>query len=296
MDHASCSIDVVLDFYERVNPILSEWLAKPKWTVKETAMLCAGFIPDSRGEGQSANEPDSRDFIEKGMPFDSSGLLPADIAVMKGFLYRLDRREAASPREMVELLIQAMPLTLRKSRLPDEPGFLDESLRTFTLDSIQELQWLLIIGNALGLPVPALVPFALLNGLRDRLSGQPVIIESLTKRKENQLAQADAIAKANPVTRQKKPRGRQPLHTTPATRGYFTTEEVAGLMKLLPETLNKYARRGIVVDGFTPFKRPNGRSWQWRADPQPALDQAKPGSQPFKTLTSLLRPKPFTKS
>lgn len=91
------------------------------------------------------------------------------------------------------------------------------------------------------------------------------------------------------------------MQTTPEQRGYYKTEEVAGLTDLLPDTLNKYAREGIVVEGFTPFKRHNRRPWQWRDNRQQALHtlsaagQAMPDSQQAKSLSSLLGPEPFKK-
>ena len=292
------SVQDLLAFYDRVNPVLSEWLAKPEWTAEETAMLCAGFIPNGSKKGENAAASDVQELIAGVTPCDPERYLPPDHELCNGYRHLLAGKGAAAPRDMVNMLRPAISCEMSTSQ---DGGWGEApSLRVLTIDSLRSLQWLLIIGNAVGLLVPALVPFSLLNGLRDRLSGQSAIIESPTKQKENQHAQTGAVAK--PPARQKKPRGRQPLHTTPATRGYFTTEEVAGLMNLLPDTLNKYARQGIAVGGFTPFKRPNGRSWQWRTDPQQALhaasttDQAMPDSQPLKSLASLLGPKPFTKS
>lgn len=287
MIQVSHAVDDVLDFYERVNPVLSEWLAKVKWTARETAMLCAGFVPNCSDEVQSVNDPDSQDFHEEDKPLDPGGFLPADIDVLNSFLYRLDGKEAASPRGMVKLLIQSMPFALRTGRFHKEPGIVDESLRLFNSDSFQELQWLLIIGNAVGVPVPTLVPFALLNRLRDRLADQP--------------AGVSGDAEARPGVRVRVRSKRQPVPTKPQERGYYTTEEVAGLMNLLPETLNKYAREEIPVEGFTPFKRLGGRPWRWRDDSQQAVhmagttDQATPDSPQSKSLATFLRPKPFSK-
>jgi len=281
------AVDDVLDFYERVNLVLSEWLAKVKWTERETAMLCAGFVPNCSDEVQSINDPDSQDFHEEDKPLDPGGFLPADIDVLNSFLYRLDGKEAASPRNMVDLLIQSVPFTLRTGRLQKEPGVVDESLRLFTLDSFRELQWLLIIGNAVGISVPTTVPFALLNRMRDRLADKP--------------AGVSGDAEATPGLRVRVRSKRQPVPSTPQERGYYTTEEVAGLTNLLPETLNKYAREEIPVEGFAPFKRLKGRSWQWRDGRQQALqasstaDHSTLGSQQSRSLATLLSPKPFRK-
>lgn len=264
-------------------------------------MLCAGFHPKDRKNGEAAAASDVQELIANATPCDPEQYLPPDYELYDGYRHLLAGEGAGAPRDMVDMLRPAFTWEISKVNRGGQ-GAEFPSLRVQTPDSLRNLQWLLIIGNAVGLPVPALVPFGLLNGLRDRLASQSMTIASPAKQQEKQPAEADAATKAKPPARQKKPRGRQPLHTTPEARGYYTTEEVAGLLKLLPDTLNKYARKGVVVDGFTPFKRQNGRPWQWRADPQQALDtanatgQAKPGSQPRKSLTSLLGSRPFTKS
>lgn len=294
------SIDNLLAFYDRVNPVLSEWLAKPAWTAEETAMLCAGFLPSDSKNAADAAARDLQDSIADVTSCDPDGYLPPDYDLYDSYGHLLAGKGAGAPRSMVEMLRPAITCVISKENRGEEGAGLP-LLRIQTLDSLRNLQWLLIIGNAVGLQVPALVPLGLLNGLRDRLAAQPTIVDSPAKQKWNQLAETDAVAKATPADRQKKSRGRQPSQTTPAVRGYHTTEEVAGLMKLLPDTLNKYARKGIQVEGFTPFKRQNGRSWQWRDDRQQALhaastaDQAIPGSKQARTLASFLRPKPFTK-
>lgn len=289
----------LLAFYDRVNPVLSEWIGKSEWTAHETAMLCAGFIPNTGVNGENDTANDSQEAIEGHTPLDINGYLPPDHELHGDYLHLLTGKEAAAPRDMVNLLCPAITSEISKVAKGEESTRLP-SLRLLTLDTLGNLQWLFIIGNAVGLPVPALVPFGLLNGLRDRLTGQS-ISELPAGGKERQSATADPVAKIKPKIIQKKPRGRQPIKMTPRERGYHTTEEVAGLTNLRPDTLNKYAREGIAVEGFTPFKRQNGRSWQWRDSPQQSIhaanaaSQAIPGSEQTKSLASLLGSRPFQK-
>jgi hypothetical protein len=268
----------LLAFYYRVKPILAEWLVKPVWTARETALLCAGYVPNGTlesGKYITSSQPDS---IEDATSIDSCEYIPADRELYCEYLGLLNNKEATRPRDMVQLL---RPIS-RRVRLMDVGGqnVPVEIPRPFRLEAIKEIQWFLIIANAVGLQVPALVPFSLLDRLRDLLAGQPVS-ESLTKpridmKKGEQpdiaclTAEAEPIQEVKPKAKQLKLRKRQPPQTTPEKRGYHTTEEVAGLTNLLPATLNKYAREGIAVEGFEPFKRQNGRSWHWRDDQQQA--------------------------
>ncbi|KWR75171.1 hypothetical protein RN01_30000 [Cupriavidus sp. SHE] len=279
------TVQDLLAFYDRVNPVLSQWLAKPTWTREETAMLCAGFVPHDSQKGGSAAAGDSANSFEGGTSMDPDGYLPPAHNLHGGYLRLLKGKGAASPHAMVDLLRPAIPLATLKAG-----GGWAQVRRACTLNSFKDLQWLLIIGSAVGLSVPALVPFGLLNGLRDRMVGQCAVEFPLMQEKDrcastsvridaekaglpgmvDHAVEAESVAQTKPGAGQQKLRGRQPVQTTPEGRGYHTTEEVAGLTNLLPDTLNKYARKGIAVEGFTPFKRPNGRSWQWRDRQQQA--------------------------
>lgn len=295
----SHTVQDLLGFYDRVNPILSKWLAKPIWRAGETAMLCAGFVPNSQtgDENDATNNP--QESILDHTPIDSKGCLQPNYEICRGYFHLLAGKEAASPRDMVNTLFPATTLALSDiNRRGGGSG--TPVLRVMTIDLLREFQWLFIIGNAVGLPVPALLPFDLLNGLRDRLTAQSVP-EFSTVQKKERLAEARLVTKEKARPSQQKPRGLQAVRTTAKDRGYHTTEEVAGLTNLLPDTLNKYAREGIYVEGFTPFKRQNGRSWQWRDDSQQADYAArasgpiKADSQQSKSLTALLGPNPFQK-
>jgi hypothetical protein len=259
----------LLAFYDRVKPILSEWLAKPVWTARETAMLCAGYIPSECDASAASYQPES---IQSSAPLDPHGYMPPDCDQCTIYLMLLDSKACAPPRDMVHLLRPSN----RKSRLmegSDGRHRLIEIPRGFGLDRLRELQWFFIIGNAVGLQVPALVPFTLLDKLSDRVTVQHVN-DSATEAEKDQPVIVDQISEAKPIATQRKLRERQPLQMTPERRGYHTTEEVAGLSNLLSETLNKYAREGRIVEGFTPFKRHNGRFWQWRDDQQQAEYEA----------------------
>lgn len=274
----------LLAFYDRVKPILSEWLAKPVWTARETAMLCAGYVPSECDASAASYQPES---IQSSAPLDPHGYMPPDCDQCTIYLMLLDSKACAPPRDMVHLLRPSN----RKSRLmegSDGRHRLLEIPRGFGLDRLRELQWFFIIGNAVGLQVPALVPFSLLDKLSDRLTVQHVD-DSVTGQNQDQpeatVARigieegeqpviAGQSSEAKPKATQRKLRERQPLQMTPERRGYHTTEEVAGLTDLLSDTLNKYAREGRSVEGFTPFKRQNGRYWQWRDEQRQAEYEA----------------------
>ena len=280
------SIQGLLAFYDRVNPVLSEWLAKPVWTAAETALLCAGLLPP-HNEMRAATQQESSN---GSVPIDPEEYLPPDRELYASNVMLLAGREAGSPRDMVNVLRRAMPRATQRVNQGGKEVWVD-SRRLLTPKSLRNIQWLLVIGNAVGLQVPAVVPFSLLNGLRHRLTGESAL-SSQSGRGSVQATRAE----------QRKSRGHTPLQTPPQERGYYTTEEVAGRTNLQPDTLNKYARKGVPVEGFTPFKRQNGRFWQWRDAAQQALfdasdlRQSTPGSAPAKSLASLLGSKPFAKS
>lgn len=286
------SIQGLLAFYERVNPVLSEWLAKPVWTSAETALLCAGLLPPGNQRRTANRQDNPQDSSDGSVPIDPEEYLPPDRELYASNVMLLAGKEAASPPDMVNVLRRAMPRATQRVKQGGKEVWVD-CRRSLTPKALRDLQWLLVIGNALGLQVPAVVPFSLLNGLRNRLIGQSVPI-SQTGRAAVQATRAE----------QRKPQGRPRSQTQPQPqeRGYYTTEEVAGRTNLQPDTLNKYARQGIPVEGFTPFKRQKGRFWQWRDAAQQALfdasvvGQATPGSAPAKSLASLLGSKPFAKS
>ncbi|MFV8630697.1 hypothetical protein ACNRDB_14610 [Ralstonia pseudosolanacearum] len=291
------TIQDLLAFYDRVNPVLSKWLVKPEWTAEETAMLCAGLIPNENKEVEAAIASDVPESSSSVMPCDPEGYIPADYELYDGYLHLLAGKGAAAPRDMVDMLRPAITWEISKTNQGAGPP----SLRVQTLDSLNNLQWLLIIGNAVGLNMPALVPFGLLNGLRDRLTSQAGT-ELPTRRKKGGLADAGGAVQTKSRTGQRKPRRYPPVLATPEARGYYTTAEVAGLTGLQTDTLNRYARKGMAAHGFTPFKHQNGRSWQWRDNWQQVLHMTSGsvpgelGPQQTKSLALFLGPKPFTKS
>ena len=277
----------LLAFYDRVKPVLSRWLAKPLWTASETAMLCAGYIPHDTSEREKSVAHYQPVSMQDGTPIDPHGYVPPDCELYSDYLRLLTGKEAAPPRDMVNLLRPAS----KKASMMNVGGrqrALVETPRAFHLGVLKELQWFFIIGNAVGLQVPALVPFGLLDELSGRLSGQsvsvsligrvqgqPGAISAWTGEEESgQSADGGLISETKLQAKQRKPREPQIPQVTSEKRGYHTTEEVAGLFNLLPDTLNKYARSGTRVEGFTPFKRHNGRSWQWRDDRQQAEYEA----------------------
>ena len=277
------AIHDLLAFYDGLNPILTAWLAKPVWTAKETALLCAGFVPHDSAKNENAVADDFEE-IKTGIPVDPHGYVPPDRQLCRAYFICLEGKEAASPLDMVKQLNRVYPLMVgSETRLTivGEQHSRKEVQREFRPELLGRLKWLLIIGNAVGLQVPALVPMGLLKGLHDRITSQAVNKSStgqarFEEKKGEQLdiesasLETELMAEVRPKAKQRKPRARQFPQTTPEKRGYHTTDEVAGQTNLLPATLNKYAREGIPVEGFEPFKRQNGKSWQWRDNQQQA--------------------------
>jgi len=255
----------LLAFFNRVNPVLSAWLDQPTWTAEETALLCAGFLPPREvtdiGEGKH-QEPSGRL-----VPIDSEEYLPSNRKLLHISSKLLAGKRAASPHDMVNVLRPVMRAAIYRMDQEDQEIWA-EGPRAFGPSSFKDLEWLLVIGNAVGWQVPAIVPLSLLNGFRDQLTGHSASIPD-TRAVEVQAKEIE----------QRKPRGRQSVPTTPAQRGYYTTEEVAGFLNLQPDTLNKYARESVHVEGYTPFKRQNGRAWQWRDAAQQALFNKSPVGQ-----------------
>lgn len=273
----------LLAFYGRVKPLLDEWLAKPVWTGSETAMLCAGYVPHDVPEYGKSAAYDQPESIQESVPIDPQGFLPPNYQLCTYYLKLLTGKEAAPPRHMVKVL---EPVGRQASLVNVREGHRAwvEVRRPFKLGALRELQWFFIIGNAVGLQVPALVPFGLLDELSSRLRDRPVS-DSETVKAQTQPTVVSAPSKIEsaespvnaPLTSEATPKAMrrnvkksQSLKTTPEERRYHTTEEVAGLTGLAPDTLNKYARDGRPVEGFTPFKRQYGKSWYWRDNQQQA--------------------------
>ncbi len=241
-------------------------------------MLCAGYIPHESLEDGSSITPHFQESISYGTLIDPHGYVPPNHELHNVYLELLSGKQAASPYDMVNLLRPAISTAYSRINTGQEYKWAT-SKRLFTLKALREFQWFLIIGNAVGLQVPAIVPFDLLNGLRDQLVCPPVskssTEQSWTEPKKGEqpdisYIMAGAQSVQEPEVKQRKFRERQLPQATPEVRGYHTTEEVAGLTNLLPATLNKYARAGTTVEGFTPFKRQGGKAWQWRNDRQHA--------------------------
>jgi hypothetical protein len=283
----------LLAFYDRVKPVLAKWLAKPIWTARETAMLCAGYIPHDAPECEKSAGRDQTESIQNLSPIDPHGYVPPDCALCSNYLWLLTGKEAAPPRDMVQLLRP----TNRKTILTSIEGGQQRAVemqRAFNLRALRELQWFFIIGNAVGLQVPALVPFSLLNELSNRLRDHPASdLETVNAQPQPTVVSAPSNAEsvespvvaplaseATPKATRRNVKKRQTPQMTPEQRGYHTTEEVAGLTNLLPSTLNKYARERHHVEGFTPYKRGNGgKVWQWRDDQQQAAYEGRTATE-----------------
>ncbi|MBU9268712.1 hypothetical protein [Burkholderia gladioli] len=247
----------------------------PTWTAEETAMLCAGYAPNENDADQRSIPTGLRDDVIDGSPLDPEEYLPAD-PVLYGNLLRVLRgyhRKAAAPRDMMERLGVTNGVSQSSNGARIQPKDL---LRQ---DTIDRLRWLLIVGNAVGLRLPALVPFGLLNELHERLTVRTDTLrsgaydaaypggieergEGENNEKEHPLgtgSEADIRLKnhhsRNSVTQSHK--------LKPDQRGFYTTEEVAGLTHLQPSTLTKYARAGRPVPGFKPYKPQGSKAWRW---------------------------------
>jgi hypothetical protein len=281
----------LLAFYDRVKPVLHEWLAKPVWTARETAMLCAGYVPHNRSECEKSETCDQPESIPDGAPIDPHGYVPPDCDLYSYYLMLLTGKEAAPPRQMVQMLA---PVSRKANLVNVGEGRRAwiEVRRAFNLGVLRELQWFFMIGNAVGLQVPALVSFGLLDQLSRRTTDRPindaVTVKAHTQTETDPVLSsvessepsgvAHLTPEARPIVTQRNVKKRQPPPTTPEERGYHTTEEVAGLLKLQPDTLNKYAREDKRVEGFKPYKRENGRVWQWRNEQQQAVYEVRIGA------------------
>jgi len=245
-------------------------------------MLCAGYVPHDAPEYEMSEAGDELKSIQEGTPMDPLEYLPPNYELYSDYFRQLTDKEAAPPLDMVKLLS-----LVRRTSLDNIAGgrhTLVEVRRMFNLMAMKELQWLLIVGNAVGLPMPALVPFGLLDKLSSRLINQPEsdsesarglgqsdVTSALGIGERAEAPTAGGLAsEAKPTGVPRKPRERQPQLTTHQERGFYTNDEVAGLINLLPDTLNKYAREGRTITGYTPFKRQNGKSWHWRNNQQQA--------------------------
>lgn len=255
-------IKELIAFYWRVEPVLSKWLAKPVWTANETAMLCAGFAPNERSVESDRKTVSQGDVFVDGSPMDPDGYLPADPVLYGNLLRRLRRLpvDSATPREMTERL------GISRGISQGNDGTAIELKPLLRRDVIEELHWLFIIGNAVGLGVPAIVPFglvrALLNAPADR---SPTNAASQGESCERPVA-GTSISMATSTLRgedhNREDAESYPL--PPAQRGFYTTEEVAAFTNLKPETLTRYARQQKPVPGFTPYKLSGVKGWRWR--------------------------------
>lgn len=253
----------LLNFYERVGPILAAWVEKPSWAPHEAAALCAGFIPPAPAEDGVVPLPS--------YPIDPEKLLVADLGLYRGYLSNLRNAASAPPREIMRSMSLIAPIYDA-----DNEYFL-EVRELFGRHSLAKYRWVCIIGNAVGLPLPALVPFSLLDAFKRRLDEKHANGSRLSAAQDGMPAEivgsgtgfVVASASGTPSNeRRRTSRVRERPSVSPMDRGYYTTEEVSGLTRLARETLTKYARLGTAVEGFVPFKPQNRRAWHWRDEQQ----------------------------
>lgn len=266
------SFRALLDFYERVMPVLSEWLAKPVWSAHEAAALCSGYVP-VHGNNAGGDEP-----RQPTVPLDSEHIVPARPDLFQGYLFDMRNMVPKPPRDVMQSIALTPP-----TRMGSIFATHKVPLNRHTL---VHYQWACILSNAVGLPVPALVPFGLLEAFAERRNllraAKPVVHqeggqdiaagddaehrsaklqrESVDDSEGHDLFVGDgqmAIARGS-GRRYERPQ----LH--PRNRGFYTTGEVSALTELAPETLTRYARSGTPVAGFTPFKPEKRRAWHWR--------------------------------
>ncbi|MRS98744.1 hypothetical protein GJQ57_08750 [Ralstonia pickettii] len=256
----------LLAFYARVEPVLSKWLAKSLWTARETAALCAGYVPEDEDSTVDRLQAE----IASYRAIDPLEYLQPDQGLYRSYRHLLGDHTPASPCDMVTLLRPAFSIAYTEGDNGGATRWI-EIRRPLKIEGLSELQWLLIIGNAVGLQVPALVPFGLLNELRATVNVQSVHASASGRQTVAGLPpRTDSVSRGGGQNESRMFRQNQPPPMTAEQRGYHTTAEVAALTGLLPDTLNKYAREGRFVEGFTPFKRQNGKSWQWRDAQQQA--------------------------
>ncbi|WP_333998181.1 hypothetical protein [Burkholderia orbicola] len=267
------SVTELIDFYDRVNPVLSKWLAKPTWTASDTAMLCAGFAPNECSSEKQAASNGEISTVLDGVPLDPDEYLPSNPVLYGNLLRRFRdlRIDVGTPKEMMERLGVSRGISQA------ENGVKIAARDMLRREVIDQLHWLFIIGNAVGLKLPAIIPFGLVSALRGRHSGhfsdksqegtgtgtgsgsglrQPLVGPSSGKSTSHNQHVSDL------------------LNIGPVQRGFYTTEEVARLTNLKYLTLTKYARQRRPIAGFSPYKPQGAKAWRWRDDQQQSAYEA----------------------
>lgn len=274
----------LIAFYCRVEPVLSDWLVKPVWTAKQTAMLCAGFAPNACMVDSRTTATNSDDLVINGSPMDPEGYLPANSALYGNLFRRLCRLGAdAAPLEMMKRLGVSRGISKGSA------GIRIELKALLGLEVIDELQWLFIVGNAVGLRLPAIVPFGLVKALlaacdqehasilQKRRDNRPLrsIEDEDVKEGRGQLHAVESVLSGTLASVKERHNGKDGRYdqVLREQRDFYTTEEVALLTNLRPQTLTKYARQLRPIAGFSPYKPEGTKAWRWRAEPhRPAVE------------------------
>lgn len=167
----------LMAFYRRTRTQLSEWLVKPVWSGLDTAMLCSGYMPVVAYTCDQYLALSVEDQLRCVVPIDAEGYVQSvkHENLIKN-VQLLRSHASSSPKEMVATM--SLKLTKKfnntvevevrnkRSSVEKKPSHQIELAKFVDYD---EYPWFFIVGNAVGLNLPSIVPFQLLNYVVDLL-------------------------------------------------------------------------------------------------------------------------------
>lgn len=222
-------------------------------------MLCAGFAPNECSSEKQAASNGEVSTVLDGVPLDPDEYLPSNPVLYGNLLRRFRdlRIDIGTPKEMMERLGVSRGISQA------ENGVKISTKDILRREVIDQLHWLFIIGNAVGLKLPAIVPFGLVSALRGARSGH--FADKSQEGTRSGLRQSLVGSSSGKSTSHSQHVSDLP-NIGPVQRGFYTTEEVARLTNLKYLTLTKYARQRRPIAGFSPYKPQGAKAWRWRDD------------------------------
>lgn len=222
-------------------------------------MLCAGFAPNECSSEKQAASNGEVSTVLDGVPLDPDEYLPSNPVLYGNLLRRFRdlRIDIGTPKEMMERLGVSRGISQA------ENGVKISTKDILRREVIDQLHWLFIIGNAVGLKLPAIVPFGLVSALRGARSGH--FADKSQEGTRSGLRQPLVGSSSGKSTSHNQHVSDLP-NIGPVQRGFYTTEEVARLTNLKYLTLTKYARQRRPIAGFSPYKPQGAKAWRWRDD------------------------------